>query len=95
MATALRKVTVTLGAMASPHIFAKRTLFLDENEEELAQLDCVIWPHIGAMIDFGQAQRQMVVTDVRLNAPFVDGAEAWVTVIVSDAEPPDDLTDLV
>ena len=87
-------MTLTLGTMAPPKIFAKRTLFLDENEEELAQLDCVIWPHIGAMIDFGQAQRRMLVTDVRLNAPFVDGAEAWVTVIVRDVEPPDDLTGL-
>jgi len=63
----------------------KRTFFLNQDEEELAVLDGVIWPHIGAVIEHGQNQRDMIVTDVRLNAPFADGAEGWVAVFVKDA----------
>jgi hypothetical protein len=71
----------------TPRITANRTIFLDQDEQELAILDALIWPHIGAVIEFARSQENMVVTDVRLNAPFVDRAQAYVSVFLANADP--------
>jgi len=68
-----------------PQLNAHRTLFVDEDENTLAELDAVIWPHLGATIEIAKGATDMVVKDVRLNAPFQDGAEVYVVVVLTES----------
>jgi hypothetical protein len=69
----------------TPNITACRTIFVDEDENQLAILEALIWPHIGAVIEIASGHKDMVVKDVRLNAPFQERAEAYVVVVLAEA----------
>jgi hypothetical protein len=68
-----------------PKLTGRETIFLDSDRQPIGRLDTLIWPHIGAKVEFGGESKNMIVTDVIFNGDFRDaGGRADVFVLLSD-----------